>query len=354
MALEARERHLSDLPVAVLQAHAQECGIDVSGVLEKRELVRQIIRAEPQAELSSPSPPRIQRTSQQQAEMMDDERLARQLQAEEAANARREQLAGPAAAQALLQRRAGAEGSPGASAEALVDLLSQAMRTGHAGSPGRGGSPASPLAAGSGGYNSVDMLETIRRMRQGGAVRAGDTATGASAGLQTPPSSSPSSPSPPLGVSRQRPVSASDGGPDAPDNDAAAQALISFIGQVLANSEGRPGGRQGGVAGVHALTELLSNLVPQQGIDSAAVDSRTATMTYSGESPVRSDPSSSPVRSVPSPSSEERKCMVCLEEFKAGDNLRILPCLHRYHRDCIDPWLARSRHCPVCKHDVTQ
>lgn len=350
MALEARERHLSDLPVAVLQAHAQECGIDVTGVLEKRELVRQIVQNEPRAEDSSPSPPRHQRSSQQQAEMMDDERLARQLQAEEAANARREQLAGPADAQALLQRRAGAEGSPGASAEALVDLLSQAMRTGQAGSPGR-----RVLTSGSGGYSTVDMLETIRQMRQGGAVRAGDAAAGASAGLQTPPSSSPSSPSPPFGASRQRPVSAGDGGTDAPDNDAAAQALISFIGQVLANSEGRPGGgRQGGVAGVHALTELLSNLVPQQGIDSAAVDSRTATMTYSGESPVRSEPSGSPFRSEPSPSSEERKCMVCLEEFKAGDNLRILPCLHRYHRDCIDPWLARSRHCPVCKHDVTQ
>merc|ERR1739844_580899 len=50
---------------------------------------------------------------------------------------------------------------------------------------------------------------------------------------------------------------------------------------------------------------------------------------------------------------EERTCMVCLEAFTVGEDLRILPCLHRYHKNCIDPWLARNRHCPVCKHDVT-
>jgi hypothetical protein len=41
----------------------QECGIDVTGALEKHELVRQIMRAEPhelggQSGHSSPSPPR--------------------------------------------------------------------------------------------------------------------------------------------------------------------------------------------------------------------------------------------------------------------------------------------------------
>lgn len=44
------------------------------------------------------------------------------------------------------------------------------------------------------------------------------------------------------------------------------------------------------------------------------------------------------------------QCMVCLENFRAGDELRILPCLHRYHKSCVDPWLHRNAKCPSCNH----
>jgi len=50
---------------------------------------------------------------------------------------------------------------------------------------------------------------------------------------------------------------------------------------------------------------------------------------------------------------EDRKCMVCMEAFAVGEPLRALPCLHRYHRQCIDEWLGRSRECPICKRDIT-
>jgi hypothetical protein len=45
-------------------------------------------------------------------------------------------------------------------------------------------------------------------------------------------------------------------------------------------------------------------------------------------------------------------CAVCLEDFEPGDLLRALPCGHRFHTDCIDPWLTeRSSACPMCKAD---
>lgn len=48
-------------------------------------------------------------------------------------------------------------------------------------------------------------------------------------------------------------------------------------------------------------------------------------------------------------------CIICLENYEPGEKLRLLPCQHRYHRDCIGQWLGnRRRLCPVCKHDVTQ
>lgn len=46
-------------------------------------------------------------------------------------------------------------------------------------------------------------------------------------------------------------------------------------------------------------------------------------------------------------------CTICCEAFKEGESLRLLPCFHRYHENCVDRWLQQSRTCPVCKHDIT-
>ncbi|CAE8600987.1 unnamed protein product, partial [Polarella glacialis] len=47
--MEERERWLLEQPVAVLEAHAQECGIDTAGCRAPQELVRQILIGEPSA-----------------------------------------------------------------------------------------------------------------------------------------------------------------------------------------------------------------------------------------------------------------------------------------------------------------
>ena len=49
---------------------------------------------------------------------------------------------------------------------------------------------------------------------------------------------------------------------------------------------------------------------------------------------------------------EQAVCAICLEEFQVREFLRVLPCDHEFHRDCIDPWLKkRSRFCPICKRE---
>lgn len=41
-------------------------------------------------------------------------------------------------------------------------------------------------------------------------------------------------------------------------------------------------------------------------------------------------------------------CSVCVEDFEKGQDLRVLPCQHRFHPECIDPWLLNvSGTCPL-------
>ncbi|MEQ2209308.1 hypothetical protein XENOCAPTIV_028279, partial [Xenoophorus captivus] len=54
----------------------------------------------------------------------------------------------------------------------------------------------------------------------------------------------------------------------------------------------------------------------------------------------------------PTQQTETENCAVCLEPFNNNQCLRVLPCLHEYHRECIDPWLLLQQTCPLCKRSI--
>lgn len=44
----------------------------------------------------------------------------------------------------------------------------------------------------------------------------------------------------------------------------------------------------------------------------------------------------------------ELGCSICTEDFSMGEDVRVLPCHHKYHPACIDPWLLNvSGTCPL-------
>ena len=44
---------------------------------------------------------------------------------------------------------------------------------------------------------------------------------------------------------------------------------------------------------------------------------------------------------------KENECSICLSQFAVGEELSILPCLHKFHKTCITNWLKISKKCPI-------
>ncbi|KAI4755915.1 hypothetical protein E4T51_10997 [Aureobasidium sp. EXF-12344] len=52
-------------------------------------------------------------------------------------------------------------------------------------------------------------------------------------------------------------------------------------------------------------------------------------------------------------SAEALGCSICTDDFETGQDLRVLPCDHKFHPACIDPWLLNvSSTCPLCRVDL--
>ncbi|CAN0875309.1 E3 ubiquitin-protein ligase At4g11680 [Linum grandiflorum] len=51
-----------------------------------------------------------------------------------------------------------------------------------------------------------------------------------------------------------------------------------------------------------------------------------------------------------SPESEE--CCICISKYKDKEEVRELPCLHKFHLKCVDQWLRIISCCPLCKQEL--
>ncbi|XP_020517795.1 uncharacterized protein LOC105421936 isoform X2 [Amborella trichopoda] len=51
---------------------------------------------------------------------------------------------------------------------------------------------------------------------------------------------------------------------------------------------------------------------------------------------------------------EPENCAVCLEQFTPYQELFVTPCNHRFHEDCLVPWLKSHGQCPVCRFVICE
>jgi Ring finger domain len=86
----------------------------------------------------------------------------------------------------------------------------------------------------------------------------------------------------------------------------------------------------------------------------------TTTDEAATSSTTKDNTSSSPVAAlgaqendVPKPADDSLSCSICTEDFTLGEELRVLPCNHKFHPPCVDPWLLNvSGTCPLCRIDL--
>lgn len=47
------------------------------------------------------------------------------------------------------------------------------------------------------------------------------------------------------------------------------------------------------------------------------------------------------------------KCSICLEVYENKVIIRSLPCMHRFHKECIDRWISdKKNRCPECNSEI--
>lgn len=94
----------------------------------------------------------------------------------------------------------------------------------------------------------------------------------------------------------------------------------------------------------HNLSTIAESLTGPP--NRVAAEGALATTVLGGEADI-GGAGSSEVH-VSAPREERLGCSICTEDFTLGEDVRVLPCSHKFHPQCIDPWLINvSGTCPL-------
>lgn len=117
-----------------------------------------------------------------------------------------------------------------------------------------------------------------------------------------------------------------------------------FSGRAADLIPGQPGGRardnQGNTQMFDPIQSLFSNFGDFDGSSSSAPPPAT----------------NQNITQLPTGAGNDEtdgECMICLDKMGSDTIVKTLPCLHRFHADCIDRWLRLHNSCPICKTPVS-
>lgn len=95
-------------------------------------------------------------------------------------------------------------------------------------------------------------------------------------------------------------------------------------------------------AGTRRRASISSQVSTSPGLAPDRIDKSSFTHTFARVVGVDSEGSDK----------DSTQCVICLGEFRTGDRVRRLACLHLFHVSCVDTWFVRNRVCPVCRVDI--
>lgn len=49
---------------------------------------------------------------------------------------------------------------------------------------------------------------------------------------------------------------------------------------------------------------------------------------------------------------ENNQCVICLNEYKMGEEVKETQCKHKYHKECIKDWFKENNTCPTCRRNL--
>jgi len=140
-------------------------------------------------------------------------------------------------------------------------------------------------------------------------------------------------------TSGNRPSNSQDHQNGDPDIGTFFQAVLA---QIVGGGQQSPfvmhNGRGGGYMAPINLDTFLTQFLNQMGENSGPAPA--------SESRINSLPT---VRVTAAQARDNLQCAICMDDFKAHDEAKRLPCSHHFHEECILRWLRMHGTCPTCR-----